>query len=281
MLEESGVKWFLAECPSNDRVWEPTILTGAQYPIARRSSWAWKSWELNILISAWYTCPTENSEGNWVLFYLLFPPMVSPRAFLVFFPLERTILCAFRPITSHILCVGVGWGGVGWGGVGWGGVGLGGDNTTHVSCYATSSSLALDTTPHDLHLHFHICGWGGVGCGGDDTTRVSCNATSSSLALDTTPHDLHLHHSGPGTHFKWLGCIQKSQSEHFGPCTRDVSRCYARPWMAVGVKTSAGARGDSQSKRCCCGCYSKLTWWSKSHSEMGKDQGPSLGCNMV
>ena len=69
----------------------------------------------------------------------------------------------------------MGWG---WGGVGW-------DNTKRVSRFATRSSLALDATLHDLHLHlmprymFFTCTW--------------CYATWSSLALDATLHDLHLH----------------------------------------------------------------------------------------
>ena len=62
------------------------------------------------------------------------------------------------------------------GGVGWGWVG--GDNTKPVSRYATWSSLALDATLHDPHLHLTLrymifsCTW--------------CCATWSSLALDAT-----------------------------------------------------------------------------------------------
>ena len=52
-------------------------------------------------------------------------------------------------------------------------------------CYAAWSSLALDATLHDLHLHLMLrcmiftCTW--------------CYAAWSSLALDAALHDLHLH----------------------------------------------------------------------------------------
>ena len=64
---------------------------------------------------------------------------------------------------------------------------------------------------------------------------------------------IQLLHSGHETHFECLGCIQKSQSEHFGPRTRHVSRCYARPWMAVGVrKEHRSARWQPIEALLCC-----------------------------
>ena len=163
--------------------------------------------------------------------HLLFPPVWCRRALsFTSFPIGRAILCTFRPIAGYIFE----W----WGGLGLGGVGRGRDDTTRVSCYVGRSSLALDA----LHQMIFICTW--------------CYARWSSLALDAMQKCLRekfpeanayrcieckiqLLHSGHGTHFECLGCIQKSQSEHFGTCTRHVSRCDARPRMAVGVKIKA------------------------------------------
>ena len=87
-------------------------------------------------------------------------------------------------------------------------MGWGGDNTKRAKRYATWSSLALDATLHDLHLHLKLrymiftCTWCyptwfsftfwqmRMGRGGDNTKRVSRYAIWSSLAFDATLHDL-------------------------------------------------------------------------------------------
>ena len=105
---------------------------------------------------------------------------------------RRVVLCVF-----WIRWLFWGWGSV-WGGVG---VGWGGDNTKRGSCYATWSSLALDATLDDLHLHFDGWGCGGVGVGWGvflNTKRVSSYATWPSLAIDATLDDIHLHFDGWG-----------------------------------------------------------------------------------
>ena len=62
---------------------------------------------------------------------------------------------------------------------------------------------------------------------------------------------------GHGTHFECLGCMQKSESEHFGTCTRHVSRLDARPRMAVGVKITLPERAVTANRSVvvCCSLF--------------------------
>ena len=82
--------------------------------------------------------------------------------------------------------------GVGWGGVGWGNTNPTSCYATCSSLVLRHEIDELDATLLDLHLFL----LGGVGWGGDDTTHVSCFATGSSFALDATPLDANVYTGG-------------------------------------------------------------------------------------
>ena len=80
------------------------------------------------------------------------------------------------------------------------------------------------------------------------TKRLEKNAPEQ-MHVDAFECKVPVLHSGRGTNFESFGCIQKNQSEHFGTCARDVSRCEARPILGVALKKKAArARCDTQSK---------------------------------